>query len=62
METAAGKTETTNDAIDLWFIGYLPHRDIITGIWLGNDLPIPTRGSSSQVAQLWGNYMGEINP
>lgn len=60
-ETAAGKTGTTNDAVDLWFIGYLPRRDITTGVWLGNDTPTPTRGSSSQAAQLWGNYMRSIN-
>ncbi|QDZ40704.1 PBP1A family penicillin-binding protein [Euhalothece natronophila Z-M001] len=60
-ETAAGKTGTTNRAVDLWFIGYLPNRNITTGIWLGNDVPTPTRGSSAQAAQLWGNYMGSIN-
>ena len=61
-EPAAGKTGTTDEAADLWFIGYLPRQDITTGIWLGNDLPTPTRGSSSQAAQLWGNYMGSIKP
>ena len=54
---AAGKTGTTNDAVDLWFIGYVPRRNITTGVWLGNDQPSPTSGSSSQAAQLWGNYM-----
>jgi 1A family penicillin-binding protein len=54
---AAGKTGTTNDAVDLWFIGYVPRRNITTGVWLGNDQPSPTNGTSSQAAQLWGNYM-----
>ncbi|AFZ44418.1 FHA modulated glycosyl transferase/transpeptidase [Halothece sp. PCC 7418] len=57
---AAGKTGTTNDAVDLWFIGYAPRQDLTTGVWLGNDQPSPTRGSSSQAAQLWGNYMRSI--
>lgn len=57
---AAGKTGTTNDGVDLWFIGYLPRQNLTTGVWLGNDQPSPTRGSSSQAAQLWGNYMQSL--
>ncbi len=57
---AAGKTGTTNDAVDLWFIGYVPRENLTTGVWLGNDQPSPTRGSSSQAAQLWGNYMRSV--
>lgn len=57
---AAGKTGTTNNAVDLWFIGYVPRQNLTTGIWLGNDQPSPTRGSSSQAAQLWGNYMQSV--
>ena len=57
---AAGKTGTTNRAVDLWFIGYVPNRQITTGIWLGNDDNSPTRGSSSQAAALWGKYMNQM--
>jgi 1A family penicillin-binding protein len=53
----AGKTGTTNSAVDLWFVGYIPSRQLVTGIWLGNDDNSPTRGSSAQAAALWGNYM-----
>ncbi|MEC4984052.1 MAG: PBP1A family penicillin-binding protein [Oscillatoria sp. PMC 1068.18] len=56
----AGKTGTTNRAVDLWFIGYVPSRDLVSGIWLGNDDNSPTRGSSGQAAQLWGNYMRQV--
>jgi 1A family penicillin-binding protein len=56
----AGKTGTTNDNVDLWFIGYIPSRELVTGIWLGNDKPAPTRGSSGQAAQLWANYMRQV--
>jgi 1A family penicillin-binding protein len=56
----AGKTGTTNKGVDLWFIGYLPSRQLVTGIWLGNDDNSPTHGSSSQAAALWGKYMGEV--
>ncbi|MEM9162999.1 MAG: penicillin-binding transpeptidase domain-containing protein, partial [Cyanobacteria bacterium P01_F01_bin.4] len=59
---AAGKTGTTNDNVDLWFIGFVPQADLITGIWLGNDENTPTYGSSAQAAQIWGDYMAEIVP
>lgn len=55
-----GKTGTTNDNRDLWFVGYVPRRTLVTGIWLGNDDNTPTYGSSGQAAQLWGNYMSRI--
>jgi penicillin-binding protein 1A len=54
---AAGKTGTTNDSVDLWFIGYLPQQKLVTGVWLGNDDNKPTQGSSAQAARLWGRYM-----
>ncbi|MEL4897737.1 PBP1A family penicillin-binding protein [Crocosphaera sp. Alani8] len=52
----AGKTGTTDRAVDLWFIGYIPSRYVATGIWLGNDDNSPTDGSSGQAALLWGKY------
>jgi 1A family penicillin-binding protein len=56
-EGEAGKTGTTDKGVDLWFIGYLPKKDLVTGIWLGNDDNSPTNGSSYQAATLWGKYM-----
>ncbi|MTJ14847.1 FHA domain-containing protein [Anabaena sp. UHCC 0187] len=56
----AGKTGTTNNNVDLWFIGFIPNRQLVTGIWLGNDNNSPTSGSSAQAAQLWGNYMRKV--
>ena len=56
----AGKTGTTNQEVDLWFIGYIPNQSMVTGIWLGNDDNSPTYGSSGQAAQLWGNYMKKV--
>jgi membrane peptidoglycan carboxypeptidase len=55
-----GKTGTTDDNVDLWFIGFIPDRKVVTGVWLGNDDNTPTKGSSAQAAQLWGNYMGSV--
>ncbi len=56
----AGKTGTTDRNVDLWFIGFVPKNQLVTGIWLGNDNNSPTNGSSAQAAQLWGNYMRKV--
>lgn len=56
----AGKTGTTDRYVDLWFIGFIPSRQLVTGIWLGNDKPAPTRGTSGQAAQLWAEYMRQV--
>ncbi|WP_448574110.1 PBP1A family penicillin-binding protein [Trichothermofontia sp.] len=57
---AAGKTGTTNDNVDTWFVGYLPGAGIATGVWLGNDDNSPTAGSSAIAAKLWGDYMAQV--
>ncbi len=36
---AGGKTGTTDDYADAWFIGYTPH--LLTGVWFGLDQPAP---------------------
>lgn len=43
----AGKTGTTNDAKDLWFIGYSP--DLVAGVFLGYDQP-KSLGEKAQAA------------
>jgi membrane peptidoglycan carboxypeptidase len=55
----AGKTGTTNDNRDLWFVGFVPGSALVTGIWLGNDDNTPTYGSSGQAATIWGQYMSD---
>jgi membrane peptidoglycan carboxypeptidase len=57
-----GKTGTSDDNRDLWFVGFLPTANLTTGIWLGNDDSSPTQGSSGQAAAVWGTYMGRITP
>ncbi len=36
---AAGKTGTTNDGADAWFVGYTP--EVVAGVWIGFDKPRP---------------------
>ncbi len=54
----AGKTGTSEEARDLWFIGYIPQA--VTGIWLGNDNNDPTWGASSSAAYSWGEFMRKV--
>jgi penicillin-binding protein 1A len=56
----AGKTGTTDNNRDLWFIGFVPRQNLLTGIWLGNDNNDPTDGSSGQAAALWGRFMQTV--
>ncbi len=51
----AGKTGTTDQARDLWFIGYIPQ--LVAGVWLGNDNNDPTYGASSSAAETWRQFM-----
>jgi penicillin-binding protein 1A len=54
---AAGKTGTTQDYRDAWFIGYTA--DLVAGIWLGNDDNSPTDKvtGGSLPAQTWRRFM-----
>ena len=55
---AAGKTGTTSDFRDAWFIGFTPN--LVTAVWLGNDNNTPmTSGSAGGdiCAPLWGKFM-----
>lgn len=57
---AAGKTGTTNDYRDAWFVGYTA--DMVTTAWVGFDRGAPLRLSSAEAAiPLWGAYMGAID-
>jgi penicillin-binding protein 1A len=53
----AGKTGTSEQKRDLWFVGYIPQ--LVTGVWLGNDDNRPTYGASSTAARVWHNCMIE---
>ena len=39
---AGGKTGTTNDGFDVWYIGFTP--DLVTGVWIGFDQPQEDQG------------------
>ena len=58
---AAGKTGTTSDYKDAWFVGYTPH--MVAGIWVGNDdatrMAKVTGGSLP--ARIWKQAMQKVH-
>ena len=56
---AAGKTGTTNDSFDTWFMGFT--HDLVTGVWLGYDSPIIPLGKYENGGRaalpIWLEYM-----
>lgn len=58
---AAGKTGTSNDGSDAWFIGYTS--DLVTGVWIGFDQPrtITDRATGGALAApIWGRLMAHL--
>ncbi len=56
-QNVAGKTGTTNDYRDAWFVGYTP--DIVTGVWVGNDnnSKLPGITGGAMPARVFAEYM-----
>ncbi len=53
---AAGKTGTTNDYRDAWFIGFTP--DLLAGVWVGFDHRSPLGMSGATAAlPIWTDFM-----
>ena len=56
---AAGKTGTTNDSFDTWFIGFT--HDLATGVWLGYDINVTPLGRYETGGRaslpIWLDYM-----
>ncbi|MEC7226719.1 MAG: penicillin-binding transpeptidase domain-containing protein, partial [Candidatus Latescibacterota bacterium] len=59
---AAGKTGTTNDYTDAWFIGFTPH--LVAGVWVGIDDPSlrlwPRQSGSAAALPMWAQFMKEV--
>ena len=58
---AAGKTGTSQDFRDAWFIGYTSH--MVAGVWLGNDDGSPTRKVSggNLPVEIWSRFMRDAH-
>jgi len=58
---AGGKTGTTNDGMDVWFIGFTP--DLVTGVWMGFDKKTVIKSNaqgSLLAAPAWTAMMREV--
>ncbi len=58
---AAGKTGTTNDYRDAWFVGYT--QSLVSGVWVGYDTPKPILPGAAYAADvavpLWARFMSK---
>jgi penicillin-binding protein 1A len=57
----AGKTGTTNDASDAWFVGYTP--EVVAAVWIGFDQPRPITAAATGgrvAAPVWGRMMARL--
>jgi len=58
---AGGKTGTTNDGADVWFIGYTA--DLVAGVWMGMDRPQKIKANAQGgllAAPAWTTFMTEV--
>jgi penicillin-binding protein 1A len=58
---AGGKTGTTNDGTNVWFIGYTP--DLLAGVWIGFDKPRKIMNDAQGgrlAAPAWTQFMTEV--
>ncbi|HEU5208437.1 MAG TPA: penicillin-binding transpeptidase domain-containing protein, partial [Longimicrobiales bacterium] len=57
----AGKTGTTSDATDAWFVGYTP--ELVGSVWIGYDTPSPISSAATGgglAAPVWGRMMARV--
>ena len=58
---SAGKTGTTNDNKDGWFVGYTSY--YTTSVWVGYDMPreLPGLSGATYPGRIWYTFMEEIH-
>jgi len=55
----AGKTGTSTDSKDRWFVGFTPY--YVAAVWTGYDTPATMRSSGNPAAQIWKMIMAPIH-
>jgi penicillin-binding protein 1A len=62
-QTVAAKTGTSQDAADVWFVGYTPR--LVAGVWAGFDQPrsLGSHESAGRLAApIWADFMRRVLP
>ena len=61
-DSAAGKTGTSQDYRDAWFIGF--NKALVVGVWVGNDDRTPMKGvtGGSLPVQIWKRFVAAATP
>ncbi len=55
----AGKTGTTSNKLDVWFVGYTPY--YVAGVWFGNDVNMPLDQGSIVASKFWNKVMSNVH-
>ncbi|MCL2436839.1 MAG: penicillin-binding transpeptidase domain-containing protein, partial [Clostridiales bacterium] len=58
-QPVAGKTGTTNDNFDAWFVGFTPQ--YTASLWIGNDVNIQLSQGSVAASRLWSRIMRQVS-
>ena len=59
LRPAGGKTGTTNDYNDAWFVGFVP--DLVAGVWVGYDTPRTLQRPAADIAiPVWAGIVGAM--
>lgn len=58
-QPVAGKTGTTTDNYDSWFVGFTPQ--FASALWIGNDYNVELSEGSSAAAKLWSTIMEQVS-
>ncbi|HWQ78984.1 MAG TPA: transglycosylase domain-containing protein, partial [Anaerovoracaceae bacterium] len=58
-QPVAGKTGTTTDNFDAWFVGFTPQ--YAASLWIGNDMSVELSQGSASAARLWSKIMKRVH-
>nr|HML38872.1 transglycosylase domain-containing protein [Bacillota bacterium] len=58
-QPVAGKTGTTTDNYDAWFVGFTPQ--YAASLWIGNDMSVELSSGSASAARLWSKIMKRVS-
>ena len=59
LRPVGGKTGTTNDYYDAWFVGFVP--DLVAGVWVGYDTPRTLQRPAAEVAlPIWAGIVSAM--